>query len=106
MFVDLTHLHIWWSLCIIRIVRLAKAKMGGGGLVKIEGKFHDRTTPECSEDRTAVPSVVKTESELYVCNFQLTFIQPMLLLVISFGLAHRLLSLSFIHLCTNLHTQH
>ena len=63
--------------------------------MKIEGKFHDRTTPECSEDRTAVPSMVKTESQLYICNFQLTFIQPMLLLVISFGLAHRLLSPSF-----------
>jgi len=39
------------------------------GLVKIEGKFYDRTTtPECSEDRRAVPSVVKAESELYVCT--------------------------------------
>ena len=28
------------------------------------------------------------------------------LLVIDFGLAHRLLSPSFIHLCTNLHAQH
>ena len=33
--------------------------------MKIEGKFPDKTTtPECSEDRTAVPSVVKMESEL------------------------------------------
>ena len=32
----------------------------------IEGKFYDRTTPVCSEDRTAVVSVVKTE--LYVCT--------------------------------------
>ena len=36
-------------------------------LVKIEGEFYNRTTTaECSEDRTAVPSMVKTESELYV----------------------------------------
>ena len=27
-----------------------------------------KTTPECSEDRTAVPSVVKTESEFCVCT--------------------------------------
>ena len=39
-------------------------------------------------------------------NFQLTFIQPMHLLVIHFGLAHRLLSPSFVHLCINLHAQH
>ena len=32
-------------------------------------------------------------------NFQHTFIQPMHLLVINFGLAHRLLSPLFIHLC-------
>jgi len=39
------------------------------GLVKIEVTFYNRTTtPECSEDRTAVPSVVKTESELCVCT--------------------------------------
>ena len=41
-------------------------------------------------------------------NVHLTFIQPMhlpALLVIDFGLAHRLLSLSFIHLCTKPHTQ-
>ena len=50
--------------------------------------------PHQSVDRTAVPSMVKTESELYVCNFQLTFIQPMCLLIIDFGLARRLLSLS------------
>ena len=33
--------------------------MGGGkGVVKIEGDFYEwTTTPECSEDRTAVPSV-------------------------------------------------
>ena len=32
----------------------------------IEGRFYDRTTtPECSEDRTAVPTMVKMESELY-----------------------------------------
>ena len=37
--------------------------------MKIEGKFPDRTTTlECNEDRTAVLSVVKMESELYVCN--------------------------------------
>ena len=36
--------------------------------MKIEGEFYDRTTtPECSEDRTAVLSIVKTESELCVC---------------------------------------
>ena len=69
---------------------LAKAKM------KIEGKFPYRTTtPECSKDRRAVPSVVKTEG---VCNFQLTFIQPMHLLVIDFGLAHRLLNLFICHM--------
>ena len=35
--------------------------------MKIEGTFHDKTTtPEYSEDRTAVPSM--TESELYVCT--------------------------------------
>ena len=35
--------------------------------MKIEGTFHDKTTtPECSENRTAVPSM--TESELYVCT--------------------------------------
>ena len=34
-----------------------------------EGDFYDRTTkPECSEDRTAVPSVVKMESEVCVCT--------------------------------------
>ena len=39
------------------------------GLVKIEGEFHNRTTtPECSEDWTAVPSMEKTESELCVCT--------------------------------------
>ena len=38
------------------------------GLVKTEGEFYDRTTtPDCSADRRAVPSVVKTESELCVC---------------------------------------
>ena len=37
--------------------------------------------------------------------FGLHFTQPMLL-AIDFELAHRLLSPSFIHLCTNLHTQH
>ena len=39
------------------------------GLVKIEGEFHNRTTtPECSEDGTAsVPSMVKTESDSFVC---------------------------------------
>ena len=37
--------------------------------MKIEGEFYDRTaTPECSEDRTAVLSVVKMESELCVCT--------------------------------------
>ena len=36
--------------------------------MKIEGEFYDRTTTsECSEDRIAVPSMVKTESELCVC---------------------------------------
>ena len=35
------------------------------GVVKIEGEFYHRTTtPECSENRTAVPSVVKMEGEL------------------------------------------
>ena len=43
--------------------RLAKAKMvvcGEDGSAVYERK----TTPECSEDGTAIPSVVKTESEL------------------------------------------
>ena len=36
--------------------------------MKIEGESYDRTTtPECSEDRTPMPSVVNTESELCVC---------------------------------------
>ena len=41
-------------------------------------------------------------------NFQLTFIQPMHLLVIHFGLADRprLLSPTFTHLYTNLHAHH
>ena len=40
-----------------------------GGVVKIESEFYEwTTTPECSEDRTAVPSMVKTESELCVCT--------------------------------------
>ena len=33
-------------------------------------------------------------------NFQITLIQPMHLRIIDFGLAHGLLSPSFIHLCT------
>ena len=38
--------------------------MGSG-----EDKFYDRTTtPECSEDRTVVVSVMKMESELCVCT--------------------------------------
>ena len=44
--------------------------------------------------------------ELHYSNScQLTFIQSTCLLVIDFGLAHRLLSPSFIHLCTSLHAQ-
>ena len=52
--------------------------------------MHCNKDTECSEDKTAVPSVVKTESELcvYTC-VQHTFIQPMHLLVIDFGLYHR-----------------
>ena len=35
--------------------------------MKIKGNFYDRiSTPECSEDRTAVSNVVKMESELHV----------------------------------------
>ena len=35
------------------------------GFGEVEGNNSDKTaTPECSEDRTAVLSVVKTESEL------------------------------------------
>ena len=46
---------------IVPLCQLAKAKMGGGG------EFYKRTTtPECSEDGTAVPSLVKTESDLCV----------------------------------------
>ena len=64
-----------WRVSVIRVWALflplcwlAKAKLGG--VVKIEGEFYKWTTsPECSEDRTAVLSVVKTESELciYTC---------------------------------------
>ena len=39
-------------------------------------------------------------------NFWLTFIQPMCLLVIDFGLGYSAYSSSFIRLCTNLHAQH
>ena len=33
----------------------------------MEGEFHNKkTTPECSEDKIAVPSVVKMESDSFV----------------------------------------
>ena len=57
-----------WSLVGRQVSKsiLDQAKMGSG---EEEGKFHDSTTtPECSEDRTAVPSVVKMESELCICT--------------------------------------
>ena len=42
---------------------LAKAKMGSA---EDRWVYDKTTTPECSEDRTAILSVVKTESELCV----------------------------------------
>ena len=68
---------------LVPLCQLVHTNQTKWGLVKIEGKFHDRTTtPECSEDRTAVPSVVKTECKLYVCNFQLTLITIYQLVII------------------------
>ena len=67
MLCQLVSLSIPWSLVGRQVSKsiLDKAKMGSG---EEEGKFHGSTTmPECSEDRTAVPSLVKMESELCIC---------------------------------------
>ena len=82
-------LWIWWSLginCTRSIGKLVNTgelahtsesqELARWVLVKIEGEFHNRTTTaECSEDQTAVPSMVKTESELCV-HFQLCVHTP------------------------------
>ena len=55
---------IRWSPGIVCTI-VPTSQSHDGGVVKIEGEFYVwTTTPECSEDRTAVPSMVKTESEL------------------------------------------
>ena len=54
------------SICISADWSIPKPRWG---LVRIEGEFYERTTTaEGNEDRTVVPSVVKTESELCVCT--------------------------------------
>ena len=55
---------IWWSPGIIFTI-VPTSQSQEGGVVKMEGKLYkSTTTPEYSEDRTAVPiSIVKTESE-------------------------------------------
>ena len=48
-----------------------------GNVVKIEGKFYElTTTPECSEDRTAVPSVVKTKLSFVYTHVSMLYTLP------------------------------
>ena len=66
-FVDLMRVRnkLWWvRASFVPLCRLAKAKMGGW---RWKREFYERTTTvECSEDGTAVPSLVKMESDLCV----------------------------------------
>ena len=50
---------------------LAKVKMGSG-----EDRRDRTTTSECSEDRTVVLSMMKTDSELYICTQHMSMLHP------------------------------